>query len=140
MTPEEELADLQKKYALLGACLARRTRAIRAARDASAPPRVPHSTKFFVTHPPRFSPSRTTEGDRKAYFETSQWTMKQNKETISSLKREYKELMAQLSEQNIGLGKPKENEVRLRSRHSRSTASSRCASIRPSARRVLPSD
>ena len=84
------------------------------------PPRVPHSTNFFVTHPAPVSPSRTTEGDRKAYFETSQWTMKQNKDTIASLKREYKELMAQLSEQNIGLGKTKENEVRLRTRHSRS--------------------
>ena len=55
MTPEEELAELQKKYALL-------------------------------------------EGDRKAYFETSQWTMKQNKETIGGLKKEYKELLRQITE------------------------------------------
>jgi len=57
MTPDEELADLQKKYALL-------------------------------------------EGDRKAYFETSQWTMKQNKETIAAAKRENKELRAQLAAQH----------------------------------------
>ena len=63
--------------------------------------------------------------------------MKQNKDTIASLKREYKELMAQLSEQNIGLGKTKENEVRLRTRHSRSTASSPRAIIQPTAPRVF---
>eukprot|EP00959_Pyramimonas_sp_CCMP1952_P281004 5873800-Pyramimonas_sp.AAC.2 len=54
MTPDEELADLQKKYQLL-------------------------------------------EGDRKAYYETSQWTIKQNRETIAAAKRENKELRAQLA-------------------------------------------
>ena len=69
MTPEEELAELQKKYALL-------------------------------------------EGDRKAYFETSQWTMKQNKETISGLKKEYKELLGLVTE-NAAAGAriQKENEA-----------------------------
>ena len=69
MTPEEELAELQKKYALL-------------------------------------------EGDRKAYFETSQWTMKQNKETISSLKKEYKELLGLVTENAAaGARSQKENEA-----------------------------
>jgi len=69
MTPEEELAELQKKYALL-------------------------------------------EGDRKAYFETSQWTMKQNKETIGGLKKEYKELLADITERaNAGVRSQKENEA-----------------------------
>jgi len=69
MTPEEELAELQKKYALL-------------------------------------------EGDRKAYFETSQWTMKQNKETIGGLKKEYKELLRQITENAAtGVTSAKENEA-----------------------------
>jgi len=54
MKPEEELADLQRKYQLL-------------------------------------------EGDRKAYYETSQWTIKQNRETIAALKRENKELRGTLA-------------------------------------------
>ena len=69
MTPEEELAELQKKYALL-------------------------------------------EGDRKAYFETSQWTMKQNKETIAGLKKEYKELLSLVTENPAdGARSQKENEA-----------------------------
>lgn len=61
MTPDEELADLQKKYQLL-------------------------------------------EGDRKAYYETSQWTIKQNRETIAAAKRENKELRAQLKNAHSGSG------------------------------------
>mmetsp|Transcript_17409 Transcript_17409/g.42945 ORF Transcript_17409/g.42945 Transcript_17409/m.42945 type:complete len:570 (+) Transcript_17409:178-1887(+) len=68
MTPDEELADLQKKYALL-------------------------------------------EGDRKAYFETSQWTMKQNKETVAACKRENKELRAALGNQHASMDKPKPAEL-----------------------------
>jgi len=64
MTPDEELADLQKKYALL-------------------------------------------EGDRKAYYETSQWTIKQNRETIANGKEENKELRLQLGAcQSAKGGKP----------------------------------
>ncbi len=37
------------------------------------------------------------EGDRKAYFETTQWTLKNNKERIVSLRVENKELYAQLT-------------------------------------------
>jgi len=59
MTPDEELADLQKKYQLL-------------------------------------------EGDRKSYYETSQWTIKQNRETIAAAKRENKELRAQLATSHAG--------------------------------------
>lgn len=66
MTPDEELADLQKKYQLL-------------------------------------------EGDRKAYYETSQWTIKQNRETIAAAKRENKELRAQLATCHHG-GNEKKNE------------------------------
>jgi len=40
----------------------------------------------------------TTEGDRKAYFETSQWTIRQNKETISSIKQENKDLRQHLAQ------------------------------------------
>ena len=42
------------------------------------------------------------EGDRKSYYETSQWTIKQNKETIAAVKKENKELRAQLSKLNSG--------------------------------------
>ena len=37
------------------------------------------------------------EGDRKSYFETSQWTIKQNRETLAACKRENKELRQQMS-------------------------------------------
>ncbi len=33
-----------------------------------------------------------TEGDRKAYYESSEWTMKQNREKILNLRKENKEL------------------------------------------------
>ena len=52
------------------------------------------------------------ESDRKAYFETSQWTMKQNKETISGLKKEYKELLSSVAENAAtGARSQKENEA-----------------------------
>jgi hypothetical protein len=35
------------------------------------------------------------EGDRAAYYETSQWTIKQNKETLLALKKQNKELREQ---------------------------------------------
>ena len=41
------------------------------------PSTLQHPTNVFSTQ---------TEGDRKAYFETSQWTMKQNKDTIAACK------------------------------------------------------
>ena len=59
--------------------------------------------------------------------------MKQNKDTIASQAR-HKELMAQLSA-NIGLGKTKENEVRLRTRPPLHGVFSR-AIIQPTAPRV----
>lgn len=40
------------------------------------------------------------EGDRRAYYETSQWTMKQNQETVVTLKKENRELKKQLSSAN----------------------------------------
>lgn len=40
------------------------------------------------------------EGDRRAYYETSQWTMKQNQETVTNLKRENRELKKALSTAN----------------------------------------
>ena len=33
-----------------------------------------------------------TEGDKKAYYENSEWTVKQNKELIAKLRKETKEL------------------------------------------------
>lgn len=33
-----------------------------------------------------------SEGDRKAYYESAEWTMKQNKERIAKLRKENKEL------------------------------------------------
>jgi len=56
-SPEQELADLQRKYSLL-------------------------------------------EGDRKAFYETSQWTIKQNQETLAAAKQEGKELRAELVKRN----------------------------------------
>jgi hypothetical protein len=47
---------------------------------------------------PIYPPLLPTEGDRKAYFETSQWTMKQNKDTIAASKKENKDLLTQLAE------------------------------------------
>ena len=38
---------------------------------------------------PKFVPFMS-EGDKKAFFEASQWTMKQNKETIELMKEENK--------------------------------------------------
>lgn len=36
--------------------------------------------------------TRTLEGDRKAYYETSQWAIRQNKEEVSRLRLQNKEL------------------------------------------------
>ena len=40
---------------------------------------------------------RVVEGDRAAFYETSQWTIKQNKDTLAALKKQNKELRAQVS-------------------------------------------
>ena len=40
------------------------------------------------------------EGDRRAYYETSQWTMQQNRETVVNLKAENRELKKALSAAN----------------------------------------
>ena len=45
------------------------------------------------------------EGDRKAYYETSQWTIKQNRETILAAKAENKELRGQMATMRIDLSK-----------------------------------
>ena len=45
------------------------------------------------------------EGDRKAYYETSQWTIKQNRETIIAAKEENKDLRNQLSNMRIDMSK-----------------------------------
>lgn len=37
------------------------------------------------------------DGDRKAYYESSQWTMKKNKETIADLAKTNKELRRELA-------------------------------------------
>ncbi|XP_043940554.1 outer dynein arm-docking complex subunit 3 [Protopterus annectens] len=42
------------------------------------------------------------EGDRKAYYESSQWTMKKNKETIQWLRQENKKLRKKLSDSMAG--------------------------------------
>ena len=66
MTPEEELADLQKKYALLGECLASRTLdASHAPRATRSPPLPSHAfdRRLFVTlsaPPPRVDRQRAT--------------------------------------------------------------------------------
>lgn len=39
-----------------------------------------------------------TEGDRKAYYETSQFAMKKNRETILKLRKENKEVRKKLSD------------------------------------------
>lgn len=39
-----------------------------------------------------------TEGDRKAYYETSQHAMKHNQETVTKLRKEAKELRKKLSD------------------------------------------
>lgn len=36
--------------------------------------------------------NNSVEGDRKAYYETSQWAIRQNKEEIGKLKNKNKEL------------------------------------------------
>lgn len=53
------------------------------------------------------------EGDRKAYYETSQWTIKQNRETIIAAKEENKDLRNQLSNMRIDMSK-KGQRVRAR--------------------------
>lgn len=47
----------------------------------------------------------SAEGDRKAYYETSQWTIKQNRETIIAAKEENKDLRNQLSNMRIDMSK-----------------------------------
>ncbi|CAH3114665.1 unnamed protein product [Porites lobata] len=42
------------------------------------------------------------DGDRKAYFESSQWTMKKNKETIAKLREKNKQLRADLAKKKAG--------------------------------------
>lgn len=39
----------------------------------------------------------STDGDRKAYYESSQWTMKKNKENIQKLREKNKELRLDLA-------------------------------------------
>ena len=38
------------------------------------------------------------EGDRKAYYENSQWTIKQNKDAVSQLRKDNKILRKKLSD------------------------------------------
>lgn len=40
----------------------------------------------------------STEGDRKAYYETSQHAMKHNQDTVLKLRKEVKELRKKLSD------------------------------------------
>lgn len=42
------------------------------------------------------------DGDRKAYYESSQWTMKKNKDTISKLREKNKRLRAELAKKKAG--------------------------------------
>ncbi|XP_033104180.1 coiled-coil domain-containing protein 151-like [Anneissia japonica] len=42
------------------------------------------------------------DGDRKAYYESSQWTMRQNRETISKMRKENKMLHRKLAESKAG--------------------------------------
>jgi hypothetical protein len=39
----------------------------------------------------------SAEGDRKAYYETSQWTIRQNRDTINSMRIENKKLRENIS-------------------------------------------
>lgn len=39
----------------------------------------------------------SADGDRKAYYESSQWTMKKNKDTIAKLREKNKRLRAELA-------------------------------------------
>ncbi|XP_071947266.1 outer dynein arm-docking complex subunit 3-like isoform X2 [Antedon mediterranea] len=45
---------------------------------------------------------RRKYGDRKAYYESSQWTMSQNRETISKMRKENKQLHRKLAESKAG--------------------------------------
>jgi len=38
------------------------------------------------------------EGDRKAYYETSQWTIKQNKEIVAAVRKENRELRQRMAQ------------------------------------------
>lgn len=42
------------------------------------------------------------DGDRKAYYESSQWTMKKNKDTISKLREKNKRLRSELAKKKAG--------------------------------------
>ena len=42
--------------------------------------------RALVSHPAQRSLPVPAEGDRKAYYETSQWTIKQNRETLAAVK------------------------------------------------------
>lgn len=52
----------------------------------------------------------TTDGDRKAYYESSQWTMKKNKETIQKLRKKNKD-------SRLDLAKKKAVSILMRCHH-----------------------
>ena len=69
---EEELSELKRRYSLLG---------------------------WYLGVIPVFLTPKT-EGDRKAYYETSQWTIRANKETVESLRRENRAIRQSIQEVN----------------------------------------
>ena len=75
VTISDEIDELQRKIALLGKTLQWKVR-----KPEKTPPHL-----FFL------------DGDKKAYSETSQWAMKQNKDLILHLRSENKALRSKLS-------------------------------------------
>ena len=74
---QEEIDELRRKLQLLGKC-------------------VRHNFTAGVSSDDR--PRHFSEGDKKAYLESSQTVMQQNKETIAHMRGENKRLRAQLAE------------------------------------------
>lgn len=82
-TKEEELQELQRRYALLGPFRAPESCVCRLRLYAP----LLGCDKCSEAHLHAFAARLCfAEGDRKAYYETSQWTIKQNRETLAAVK------------------------------------------------------
>ena len=90
----EEIDELKRRIALLGMCGIRAYPPLTGLSDV---------LKHLLSHKPHLAIpqchvcSILIDGDKKAYSESSQWAIKGNKEVISKLRQENKQLRAKLS-------------------------------------------
>ena len=107
---EDAPDELKKKLTLLGASpfapfIGSQMPCLSAARTNlyhRNPPLKRHGCVAPSLCAPLLSCSPASEGDRKAYYEHSQATIKSNKDAIAKLKKENKQLTQQLKELKVG--------------------------------------